>query len=332
MLAACATVSWYGQAVRGQIELLAKREDIAEVIEDPATDPALRGRLEAVLEMRAFAVDELRLPDNRSYTHYAELGREAAVWNVVAAPEFSMRPKTWCYPLVGCLAYRGYFRRDRAEAEAARLAGKGFDTAVFPVAAYSTLGWFADPVLDTMLDYDEPRLAGLIFHELSHQKLHVRGDTAFNEAYAGFVEREGVRRWLEAGGDAERLESWREQRALERAFTDLVLASRERLKALYARELEPEAMRREKRAEFQRLRKNHEAFARQHDTRRFDGWFGRELNNAHLAMVATYEAGVDAFAELHAECAGDMICFHDRAESLADAGPEERREFLHGKH
>lgn len=330
-LSACATLSWYGQAARGQIELLAKREDIAEMIADPATPPDLRKRLETVLEIRDFAVTALELPDNRSYTLYADLERDAAVWNVVATPRFSMTPKTWCYPIAGCLAYRGYFRRDRARSEADRLAEDGLDAAVFPATAYSTLGWFADPVLNTMLDHDDVRLAGLIFHELAHQERHVKGDTAFNEAYAGFVERVGVRRWLRANGERERLARYRDELALTEAFTRLLLDARERLIELYERDLDPERMAAAKDEAFERLRADYEAFSREHDTRRFDAWFDRSLNNAHLAMVATYESGMTAFEQLFEDCEGDIACFHDRSAALAAADDAERRRFLEQK-
>lgn len=327
-LSGCATVGWYGQAVRGQVELLCKRQDIAELIADPATPDDLRRQLTTALDAREFAVAELGLPDSRSYTLYADLGRDAAVWNVVAAPRFSMEPKTWCYPFVGCLAYRGYFRPEGAEALARRLGREGHDSAVFPAAAYSTLGWFADPVLDTMLEQDEVRLAGLIFHELAHEKLHVRGDTAFNEAYATFVEREGIRRWLHARGDSARLERWEQDLAVEQAFIDLLLAARSRLVELYGRDLDAERMAEEKAARFGRLRHEYRQFEQRHETRRFRNWFDRPLNNAHLVMVATYESGVSAFRELLGECAGQLSCVHDKAQALADAPAPRRERFL----
>ncbi|MFW5927427.1 MAG: aminopeptidase, partial [Wenzhouxiangella sp.] len=269
-LSGCATLAWYGQAARGQIELLAKREDIADLIADPATPDDLRARLQYVLELRQFAVEELHLPDGRSYRSYADLEREAAVWNVVATPAFSMTPKTWCYPIAGCLAYRGYFRRERAEAHRDRLAADGYDAAVFPAVAYSTLGWFADPVLNTMLVDDDARLAGMIFHELAHEKLFVKGDTAFNEAYAGLVEREGVRRWLAARERKDDLTRYLEQREQERAFTRLLLDARERLVELYARDLEEERLIAAKAGVFAELRDEYAAFADEEGTDRFD--------------------------------------------------------------
>jgi predicted aminopeptidase len=331
-LSGCATVGWYGQAAVGQLEMLCKREPIDRVLADPETPDALRERLETALEAREFAISELHLPDSRSYTYYADLERDAAVWNVVATPRFSMQAKTWCYPLVGCVAYRGYFRETAADRQARRLSERGLDTAVVPAVAYSTLGWFADPVLNTMLRHDEAWLAGLIFHELAHEALYVRDDTAFNEAYARLVEREGVRRWLGMRGEDDRLARWEDEQARQQAFIDLLLAARDELVELY-RSQRPEAeMAAGKRDAFRRLRERIEAFAREHDTDRYRGWLEGDLNNAHLASVATYEAGVAAFARLLEErCEGDLACLHDSAAEMADWSRARRTRFLAGE-
>lgn len=326
----CAALGWYGQAVRGQLEILVKREDIAEIIDDPAAPPDLRERLSTALEIRDFASRELHLPDNRSYTLYADLERDAAVWNVVAAPRYSLDPRTWCYPVAGCLAYRGYFRREHAERLAAKLSFEGYDTLVAPVPAYSTLGRFADPVLNTMLRWNDARLAALIFHELAHQRVFVRGDTAFNESYATFVEREGVRRWLASLGDEQALEDWIRSVRLRQSFNELLLDARERLAELYATDLPETEMELRKQAEFDRLYDAYSGFAETHRSARFENWMNQDLNNAHLALVATYEDGTRAFARLFEELDGDMEEFHRRVESLAGKSRDRRAAFLDG--
>ncbi|QOC22926.1 aminopeptidase [Wenzhouxiangella sp. AB-CW3] len=331
-LSGCATVGWYGQAARGQMEMLCKRQPIEQVLADPETPETLREQLEVALAARAFAVTELGLPDSRSYTYYADLERDAAVWNVVATPRFSMDPKTWCYPLVGCLAYRGYFRDDSARRQADRLEKQGLDVAVMPAVAYSTLGWFADPVLNTMLARDEVWLVGLIFHELAHEKLFVRGDTAFNEAYAGLIEREGVRRWLRSRGEQQRLARWEEELALHTAFIKLLLEARLQLEALYEEGGPEEALADNKKAVFEDLRERIRAFASANDRPVESRWLDGEINNAHLASVATYEAGIEAFARrLDETCDGDLHCLHTEAAEMAEWTAARRARFLAGE-
>jgi predicted aminopeptidase len=328
----CATMAWYGQAAQGQLDLLCRREPIVDLINDPSTDPELRRRLETVLEIRAFASEQLGLPDSRSYTHYADLEREAAVWNVIAAPELEMRARSWCYPLVGCLAYRGYFRHDRARAYADRLRQRGYDVAVSPAAAYSTLGWFADPVLNTMLVRDDAGLAGLIFHELTHEKLFVSGDTEFNEAYATAVEREGVRRWLRARQDEAQLERWEQQQRQSSGFVEILLEYRRQLAELYASDLPESRMKRDKATIFEDMRASIRTLGERHGTDRFTPWLARDLNNAHLVLVATYEAGVVAFEQVLDHCDGDLVCFHGQVARMAAESFETRQEFLRRRH
>jgi predicted aminopeptidase len=322
-------VAWYGQAARGQLEVLAKREDIAELIADPATDPALRERLRTVLEIRRYASDELGLPDGRSYTLYADLERPAPVWNVVATPRFSVRPETWCYPLVGCVAYRGYFRREAAHARAEALRGEGLDVAVFPATAYSTLGWFADPILDSMLDLGDAELAELIFHELSHELFYVPGDAAFNEAFATFVGRTGTLSWLDEKGDAAAIAAWRRREQVDRALTALLLQTREELTAAYSAERSEDALAQAKAGIFVRLDRRLAELAASSGSERIEGWVGQPLNNAHLALVATYESGVAAFERLYRDaCRSELSCLFERARSLADGSRSARDAFL----
>ncbi len=327
-LSGCATVGWYGQAVRGQMEILTQREDIEQLLADPDTPKDKRRALALALEIRQFASDTLALPDNRSYTQYVDLGREAVVWNVVAVPAFDLQPKRWCYPIVGCLSYRGYFRQDRAQALAESLAAQGYDTAVFPVPAYSTLGRFADPVLNTMLGWDDARLAGLIFHELAHQRLFVRGDTDFNESYATFVEIAGIERWLDQRSDQEALRQWRQSQVIAQAFTELLLATRQDLIETYRLELEQATMESRKAETFAALQKRYHRFRQAHGDQRYDAWMNRDLNNAHLAMVATYQAGVDAFAALFEKTDRDFATFHRIADCIGRQPESTRDGFL----
>ncbi|MGK7296012.1 MAG: aminopeptidase [Candidatus Wenzhouxiangella sp. M2_3B_020] len=328
VLSGCATLGWYGQAARGQAELLLKRKDIEKVLDSPELSAIERERLRAVEPILAFAERRLALPADGSYEAFVDLDRDAVVYNVVAAPEFSVEPKTWCYPIAGCVAYRGYFRREAARRRADRLARRGFDVVVAPAVAYSTLGRLDDPVTSPMLGYRVERLAGLLFHELAHQRVYVSGDTAFNEAYATFVERAGVAAWLRARGDADRLERWLEEQRLERAFTRLLLDARQRLAELYAEDRPASETRAAKQAAFCRLRAEIRAFAASHRSGRFEAWTEVELDNARLALVASYEAGTDAFADLLAEYGGNFERFHQAVERLASEAGKTRAEFL----
>jgi predicted aminopeptidase len=254
LIAAAGSGCYIWESVEGQLALMSKREPITRVIADSATSPALRSQLEAVAAIRDFASRELRLPDNGSYRSYADVGRRYVVWNVVAAPEFSVDPREWCYPVVGCVAYRGYFAEDRARGFAAKLRGQGLDVAVGGVAAYSTLGHFNDPVLNTMMDWNDVELAAIIFHELTHQLIYVPNDSAFNEALATTVEEEGVRRWLRAQGrDADMAAHLLQQERYLKVI-GLLNATRAELRAIYASGLPPEQVREKKRAAFLAMR------------------------------------------------------------------------------
>jgi predicted aminopeptidase len=305
------------QAAAGQAAVLSRSAPIEQVVADPRTTQATRARLELAQQARAFAVRELGLPDGKSFRSYADLGRPYAVWNVVATPEFSVEPRRWCYPVAGCVAYRGYFDESRARAEAQRLARRGADVTVGGVATYSTLGWLADPLFDTMLAWDEPRLVGTIFHELAHERLYVADDSEFSEAFASVVEQEGLQRWMLSQGDAAGLE--RRRAALERdaAFAALLRAGRERLARLYASGAAREQLRADKQREFGRLKFEYGRLrALWNGYAGYDWWFGRPLNNAHLAAVATYH---DCVPGLRRELAasGSLESFYARAQELA---------------
>lgn len=331
-LAGCASLAYYGQSVTGHLKLMAGREPIDELVASPGTDPAVRDKLRTVQGIRAFASGALALPENRSYRYFTELDRPYAVWNVVAAPRFSLEPRRWCFPVAGCVSYRGYFARQDAEAEARKLAGEGYDTAVLGAAAYSTLGWFADPVLSPMLDLPAPDLAGLIFHELAHQRLYVPGDSAFNEAFASVVEEVGVERWLAARDEPEQARAWRKRRSDRAAVTRLLLDARAGLAALYDRKgaLDEAALARRKAGILEDLRDRFRALARISDPNAVRG-LSEELNNAHLAMVGTYSGGKPAFERLLECLDGDLVAFYQAAERIGDWPADKRRVWLDGE-
>lgn len=321
---ACSTLSYYAHVAHGEMGLLARRRSAAVIVDDPHADANLRTRLRQALEARAFASDHLLLPRNRSYTSYVELGRPYVTWSVFAAPEFSVDPVTHCFPFAGCVAYLGFFDRARADRTAGRLAGQGNDTAVEGVAAYSTLGWFADPILSSMLRWSDDELDGVIFHELAHQKLYVKDDTAFNESYASFVQEEGLRRWRASRGlppasaDGE---------AHEKAFTRLVLDLRDRLRALYARPSSPEAMREAKRAEIDAFRERYKTLrdGAWHGDRRYDRWVDAPINNARLVPFGLYDRWVGAFARIFRKTNAQWADFYAEVSRLA-ALPRAERE------
>lgn len=330
LLAGCASLTYYTQSVTGHLSLMASREPIEEVLAEPGTDAAVRDKLAVVQHARTFASEELALPENRSYRYFAELDRPYAVWNVVATPRYSLEPKRWCFPIAGCVSYRGYFDEDDAESEASELAGKGMDTAVLGATAYSTLGWFADPILSPMLQFPDPELAGLIFHELAHQQLYVSGDTAFNEAFASVVEEVGIERWLAARGTPAMVASWRARRDHRQAVTDLMLEAKSELETLYARGdgLDEAELAQRKAAVFEALRERYRALPG--DPEGGGRRLPQDLNNAHLALTGAYREGVPAFRRLLGCLAGDLPAFYGAAAAIGDWPDEKRRGWLEG--
>lgn len=326
MAASGCAVGYVAQAARGQFGVMRARQPIARLLAEPATPAVLRARLTQVSEIRDYATRELGLPDNASYRSYADLGRPYVVWNVVATPELSLEPRQWCFPVAGCVAYRGYFNEASARAFAANLAARGDDVAVFGVAAYSTLGRFADPVLNTMTGYGPLEMAGLIFHELAHQRVYLPGDSGFNEAFATTVEEAGLERYAADHATPAALASWR---ARERRATDLNAAlaeSRARLQALYAGSEPAEAKRVARRAEFAALAARIRALETSGGFRSgYHEWLDSGLNNAHVAAVATYRERLPYFQRLLAEQGGDLRRFYVAAEQIAAARLAERR-------
>lgn len=321
----CSTLGYYLQAIDGHARLMHRSRDIDALLTQSALDDPLRDKLERVLEIRTFASRELALPDNGSYRAYAALERDAVSWVLAATPEFSVGPLQWCYPVIGCASYRAYFDRQDAEREARRLGAEGRDVAVEPVPAYSTLGWFDDPLPSTVLNWPEPLLAGLIFHELAHQQLYVADDSAFNESFATAVERAGIRCWLEHRSDTRALQNWEQRVQRERAFFGLLRRTRERLDRIYERALPVDALRTLKQAEFLRLERDYAALSAEWGQGvRYDAWFGRPPNNARLALVQTYEKWVPAFEVLLRRQGDDFAAFYQAARDLAELSPTER--------
>src|SRR5579859_1118916 len=276
VLGACANLRYYAHVTHGESALLLKRRSVDKVVSDPATDPKLAQRLQLSQQARRFASDQLDLPRNRSYTYYVQLHRPYVVWNVYATPPFSVEAVPQCFPIAGCVAYRGWFDEQKAKAGAERLRAQGYDVYIGGVSAYSTLGWFSDPILSSMLRWDDDELIGTIFHELAHQKIYVKGDTAFNESYAMFVEEEGLRAWHRSRGEP--IGDDHEQ-AMEDGFTKLVLDLRERLKKLYASGVDESAMAEGKQREIEDFRALYAAWRDQHwpNDPRYDKWVAQPI-------------------------------------------------------
>ncbi|MBP1472734.1 aminopeptidase [Frateuria sp. MAH-13] len=323
LLGGCGSLRYYAHVAHGQASLLMHRRPIAKVVRDPATDPELARRLRLAAQARRFASVVLALPDNRSYTSYVDLHRAYVAWNVFATRPYSIDALPQCFPIAGCVAYRGYFELARAQAHAAELKSQGDDVWIGPVPAYSTLGWFADPIVSSMLRWDDDELAGTVFHELAHQRLYVKGDTAFNESFASFVQQEGLREWRKARGlpppDS------RDQ-AMEQGFTTLVLDLRDRLKALYAGTGDRASLARGKQAQIEAFRRR---YAQWRDTRwsgdsRYDTWVAAPINNAKLLPFGLYDRWTGAFAVLFERSEREWGAFYAAARALAEKPEPER--------
>ncbi len=340
----CHTIGFYGQAVKGQYQIFAHQQSIEKLLAAADTPQPLKERFELLRDLRAFASNDLRLPTDSHYRNYVDVHRPFVVWNVEAAPEFSMEPKTWWYPLLGSLEYRGYFSKQGATNYGASLRAKGYDVSVGGVGAYSTLGWFKDPVLNTFIFEPDADLAEIIFHELGHQRLFARGDTDFNEAFATTVGQEGARRWLTARGNSSGLKAYLAHLQRSDQFVHLVMSTRAKLEALYGDELTedgkikaglkkntaaPDQLRQRKQ---QILRELQAEYARLKETwdgdKEYDGWFMHPINNAHLNSVAAYYDFVPAFEQLLTANGGDMEKFYQAAERLSKRAKRDRHEQL----
>jgi predicted aminopeptidase len=340
----CHTVRFYGQAIKGQCEIFAREQPIEKLLAATDTPTSLKNRLDLLRGLRDFAGRELKLPIDDHYRRYADLHRPYVVWNVEAAPEFSLEPKTWWYPFVGRLSYRGYFLVRSATNYSAYLQKKGYDVSVGGVTTYSTLGWFKDPALNTFLFEPEAELAETLFHELGHQRVFANGDTDFDEAFATTVGQEGARRWLKAKGDTGALDSYVAHIHRTAEFSRLVKRARERLETLYGderteegkvkatkknRDVPPAELRRQKQQILEEMKQEYAQLkARWGGISEHDGWFDHLVNNAQLNAVATYYDSVPGFERLLASNGDDLEKFYQAVERLSKQPRKTRHEAL----
>ncbi len=325
----CQTVEYYSQAIEGQCRILLKRQPISEIMADSESTQELRERLMFILQVREFAESELQLPVNNHYLTYVDLKRPFVLWNVFAAPEFSLTPKTWCYPVVGCASYRGYFAEINAHNYAERLGKQGYDVYVGGVTAYSTLGWFDDPVLSTFIDFSEARTAALIFHELAHQILYVKDDTAFNESFATLVEQEGLRRWQQASSTKRIYSEYLRQHRSREQFIQLIMLYRQKLELLYQTDLTPSEKRVRKTTIFSKLRDEFNLLKTRHiGLSNYDIWMNQSLNNAKIGSVVAYHDFVPAFQTLLSRNMGEMDQFFEACRQLTKKNKDERHQIL----
>ena len=338
LLAGCGSAGYYAQSVRGHLALMAAARPVGDLLADPATPPDLKARLALARRIRAFATAELALPDNPSYHRYSDLGRRAAVWNVAAAPPDALALKRWCFAVVGCVGSRGYYDEADARALAAELrSGEGLEVMVYGVPAYSTLGWLnwagGDPLLSTFIRYPEGELARLIFHELTHQRVYVGGDTMFNESYATAVERLGVQRWLATEASEAARREWAGFDQRRRDFRTLSRQTRAELAEVYAQKealaYDPQALPALKNEAMARFRQRYAALKAEWAAAGapFDGYdpWVAQANNAFFGIQAAYDELVPGFEALFAQVGGDWPRFHAAVRDLARQPKAERQ-------
>jgi len=329
LLGGCADLGYYWHNASGHLGLMNQRVDIPQLLGDESLDAELRQRLVRVGEIRRFAIDRLALPDNGSYQSYVELDRPYVVQNLFAAPEFSTQLHRWCYPIVGCASYRGYFDEERLQRYVTELEEGGFEVYVGRVSAYSTLGWFDDPVLSSFIDWPEYRLAGLLFHELTHQRVFIDDDTTFNESLASAVQQVGVELWLESNNRADELARYRRWQAYRGEVIALIESTRERLAGLYASGADEAEMRLRKRQAFDAAREAHAAIA---TNRGVDGgfrnWFAAELNNAKIGSISAYNSETGAFINMLRALDLDFAAFFAYVETIGELEADERQRCL----
>ena len=330
LMAACQSLGYYAQSARGQFQVFNQSKPIATWLVKKNTDHKLKQKLQLIQQIRDFASDELKLPRNKSYTQYADIDRNYVVWNIFAAPKLSLKPYRWCYPIVGCQAYRGYFSRQPALNYADGLKTRGFDVSVGGVRAYSTLGWFNDPVLNTFINYPKNDLAGLIFHELSHQVAYIKGDTIFNESFATLIENRGVEKWLLKNASQEDVLSYREKQTFENTVIALILRHKQALQYVYQSHLADATKLSQKilifaalKSEYQHLKENNNI-----EKSAWDSWFARDLNNANLIAIGSYYDYVDEFDKLFESMGGDFALFLRKIEQLARLSALERADYF----
>ena len=329
LLISCETVGYYSQAARGQLQILSTRKPILTLLSDENVVEELKDKLRLAVSLKEFAAEELMLPTSDNFDSYVDLNRDHVIWNVFAAPEFSLNPVNWCYPIAGCVSYRGYFSEENALRFAASLEQEGFDVYTGGVDAYSTLGWFNDPLLSTVMNRADYQLAGLVFHELAHQVVYLKGDTTFNESFATTVEREGVKRWLQSINQVELQDRAQQDQARQADFLKLVLAYQEQFGGLYGGLL-PDSEKREAkselqysmRADYERLKMDWGGYSG------YDNWIYNSLNNAQLSTVSSYNSLVPFFDNELARLNGNLAEFYQRVKELALMDGAQRQELI----
>jgi predicted aminopeptidase len=330
LIGGCTSIPYYAQSLDGHLKLMTARQDVERLIRNPATPAPLRNRMAAASEIRAFASEQLDLPDNDSYRSYVDIDRDYVTWAVFAAPELSLVPRTECFPVFGCVPYRGYFAKEDAAKQALALQKQGFDVHISGINAYSTLGLTSDPLLSTMFRYDRTYLASVVFHELAHQRVYVKGDSAFNEAFAVTVETTGVRKWLRANRDSAGLRVYEAERRRQDDFLALVGTAKQALQTIYAGAGTIAEKRAAKAAAIEDLRKR---YRRMRDTRwdgdgAYDAWFESPINNAKLGATAVYNDLVPAFMRLFETCGENYPRFYDKVRQIGDLDPARKSEAL----
>jgi predicted aminopeptidase len=337
VLAGCSNMGYYWQTASGHLRVLGAARPVDDWLVDGATPEKLKARLALSKRIRQYAVTELKLPANPSYSRYADLHRSAVVWNAVAAPPYSLELKKSCFPVTGCVGYRGYFDENEARLEAQRLAKEGLEAAVYPVPAYSTLGWMnwagGDPLLNTFINYPEGELARIIFHELAHQVVYAKDDTMFNESFATAVERIGGEMWLKTHASEQARLDYAQYDARRTQFRELTLRTRKRLEKIYdtTTGAERDQLKQQAMQEF------HEEYARLKATwpgdpsryRTTDRWVA-EANNASFGAQAAYDELVPGFEALFVHEGRDFDRFYDAARKLAELPKQQRRDALKG--
>lgn len=323
----CSEIAYYWQAGMGQLEILNARRPIAEVLEDPEVPEVVKAKLRLIIDAQVFGGDVLALPDEYQFRYYSDIGRKYVSWLVVASEAYALKSYQNCYFIVGCLGYRGFFDKADSEEFAEGLARQGYDVLLRPVRAYSTLGWFDDPVLSTYIRSADAQLIATIFHEQAHGVLFVKGDTAFSESFSTFVEREGVRRYLMKLGDGGRdaLKRYLAVNEDQERFRRIVLRGRERLERLYASKIARAEMDRQKLRIFEELREDYQKQKKSFKIASYDGWFDRELNNAHLVGFEQYRSWLKAFENLFQRSGRDFAGFFVLARELAGM-PRDKRD------
>lgn len=328
LISGCSTVNYYAQSIQGQFEIIQKRQNINLILDDNNLSNSHRKRLETVLELRDFSINQLGLPNNNSYLSYADLERDFVIWNIFATEEFSLSPITWCYLIVGCLDYRGYFSETEAKQHAIKLKEQGHDIYLGGVSAYSTLGWFDDPVLNTMLRWSDIQLATVMFHELAHQQLYIKNDTEFNEAYAETVATIGVTKWLEQNHDKNLLIEYLQSQILEEQFIILVLKYKNLLTELYRSDVNKIQMRKDKKILFTQMTDEYNTLSTHWEKDHYAQWFATGINNAKLAAIVTYRQYASSFLGIFNKLNRDLERFYSFIKSLSQCKQMKRKEIL----